>query len=166
MVTAVSDAISSKKNINIYDGVIYSYSLEKQSLEGDDGITILGGVAILVSDGDGKSLESDHGTIRLNGGTIVNAGAVDLNLTNSLQGYLKCGNVSANTILSISNTSNLLTVGFISDYYHIVLSTPEMVKNEELNVYLGGNINGNNFYGLYYTGIYTQGTLKDTLIVQ
>ncbi len=164
VIESTNDAISAKGEIKIENGFYYLNSLEKQTLEGDLGVNIHGGTLVLLSDGTTESIKSDYNYISFKGGKIVSAGALDINLTNSTQGYLKCGEVSENEIINIMDDYSLIIVGFLRSYNHVVISTPNIEIGNTYELLSGGTIQGNNFYGLFYSGNYLDGTIKKNII--
>ncbi len=165
-INSTDDAISSDAFIHVTDGMFYLHSLEKQALDGDLSVMIEGGTMILLSDGDTASIESDEADIILNGGTLVAAGPIDLIIDQATQGYIKYGVVQENEIVHVQGSTGLLSVAFLQSYNHVILSTPEMNVGDTIDVYSGGGIQGNNFYGLYFTGTYAGGSKTTTLVVE
>jgi hypothetical protein len=163
IVSSVGDAISAAKEITIRNGMYYLTSSEKQPLDGTQGVNIMGGTVILVSQGDEPSIKSNDGSIIFNGGTIVAVGAIDVVVTESSQGYLKYGNVIKNEILHIQGESMLMTIAFLESYNHVIVSSAQMTSGDAYEIYTGGTIQGDNFYGLYFEGTYENGTRKKTI---
>jgi len=165
-IESIDDAISADRSVFINDGIFFFHSQEHQTLDGDISVVFTGGISVLYTDGDTEAIESDDGTISINGGTVISAGGVDSNLGPSSQGYLKYGNVSEDEVLDLQYGSSVITIAFIQEFNHVILSTPEMVEGSTLDVYTGGTITGTNFYGLFLTGSYSGGTLSERLIVE
>jgi hypothetical protein len=166
IITSIDDAISSDGSIYLDGGVHYLHSTEKQSLDGDIRVEIAGGISVLLSDGDTASIESDEGYIAILGGTVIAAGPVDIDISDSTQGYIKYGSVIENQILNVQDSSSILTIAFIADYTHVILSTPEMEVGDSLDIYHNGGIIGNNFYGIYTSGTYSNGELSGSYPVE
>lgn len=166
IINSLDDAVSAVGEVRILDGIYLLHSVDKQTLDGDLGVTIEGGMLVLLADGDTDAIESDASQIELNGGTIVIAGPDNMDLSASQQGYLICDSVAAETTLDIRSTSSLLTVVFLLPYDYVVVSTPDFSVGSALDLYSGGVADGDNFYGLYINGTYTDGEYVDTIIVE
>lgn len=158
------DSIASKGSSTIVDGVYSFISAEKQVIDSDMGVTILGGQLVLLTNGDEHVIKSDEGAILFNGGTIVAAGAYDIHLLNSTQGYIKCGYVQENELLDVRNNGSLMTIGFINQYNHVVISSDVIETGVSYELYAGGSIEGDNLFGLFINGTYSEGVLKGSVI--
>lgn len=154
------DSVSAKGLIQVMDGLYYFHSLEKQTLDGDLGVHILGGTLVLLSDGSEYALKSNEGALQLNGGTILIAGALDVSIDEADQGYIKLGNISQNEVIHVMRDGFNLYLGFINSYAHVIISSVDMIPASSYQIYSGGTHNGNNFYGFYVDGTYQNGTLK------
>ncbi len=165
-VHSTGDGLFAKGRIALMGGYLYAHSAEKQSLDGDQGIELSGGIAILQSDGTEPALKSDDDQIIIKGGTIVIAGAVDLMIQSEGQGYLKCGTVSENEIIDIRGQNSLLSTGFIRAYHHVVISTPEIRQGTSYDLYTGGSFSGDHVYGLLINGTYQGGSLRQTIVAR
>jgi hypothetical protein len=163
IISSRGDAVFSHKNIIIEEGYFYFTSLEKQALDARLDIQINGGTSLLYSNSDEVALESKDGKIIFNGGTAIVAGALDFNIESSSTGYLKLGSVQANEIIQIKKENELLTIGFLNTYNHIMVSTNEINPGVKYDLYTSGQIQGNNFYGLFISGTYSNGILKKTI---
>jgi hypothetical protein len=159
-INSIGDAVSAEGIIEIVDGMYYFHSAEKQTVDGDNGVHFIGGTSIHISDGTEYALKSNDGDIFINGGTVIIAGALDININDSQQGYLKLGNIQKNEILQIKDENSLMVVAFINAYTHVILSSSNIISNNEYHIYTGGYIEGNNFYGFYMNGSYEEGYLR------
>lgn len=165
IIESLDDAISSDARLSINGGVHSLKSIEKQALDGDEYVKITGGISMLLAGGFTASIESDEGIISIDGGTVVTAGPTVLDLSNSTQGYVGYVGVQENDTLQLKQDSTLLTVGFLTDYTYVVMSTPEMIPGEDVELYSNGSISGDNFYGIFEDAIFSNGELIETLII-
>jgi hypothetical protein len=157
------DSVFAQGHIRVEDGMYFFNSQRKQVLDGQMGVSIIDGTLLLYSEGNEAALQSKDGQIVFEGGTIIVAGAIDLNVSASTQGYVKIGNVQKNEIIQLKNQSSILIAGFLNPYNHIIISTQEINPGDTYEIYSSGQIQGNNFYGLYLSGSYLNGSVKKTV---
>lgn len=158
------DSVSAKGLTQVIDGLYYFHSLDKQTLDSDLGVHILGGILILLSDGSEFALKSNEGDLLMNGGTVIVAGALDIMIDEATNGYIKLGNIKQNEVIHIMRDGFNLYMGFISAYAHVIISSDDMIPSSSYQVYKGGTHNGNNFHGFYVDGTYQNGTLEAEVI--
>jgi hypothetical protein len=154
------DAVFAHHIITIVEGLHYISSLNKQVLDGRLGVLITGGTSLLYSLSNEVALQSREGQIAFSGGTVVVAGALDIMLQTTSQGYLKIGNIQKNEIIQVKKEAAMITVGFLDAFSHVIISTQAINPDVAYDLYSSGQIQGNNFYGLFLSGIYSNGTLK------
>jgi len=165
IVETVDDAVSAVGSIYIVDGLYYFHSTDKQSLDGDITVTIEGGMLVLYSGGDTAVIESDEGDILFQGGIIVAAGPTNFSIGPSQQGYVNCGPVAVLETLNLRDESTIRSIGFLTAYNTVVVSTPELISGASIDLYSGGAQTGNNFFGLYTSGTYQGGSRIKSLQV-
>ncbi len=163
MISSQGDAISAEKNVTIFNGIYFLNSLEKQAIDGNLGVLFLGGQTLLFSDGNEVVAKSNQGTIEIQEGTVLMAGAIDLQLTSTYQGYLKCGSVKDFEIIDIRDDESIETIAFLKEYNHVIFSSPNIQKNNSYDIYNGGSITGHNFYGYFISGSYSGGVFKNSV---
>jgi len=163
-ITSTGDSVFAQGQINIEDGMYFFNSQNKQVLDGQEGVSILGGTLLLFSNGNEAALQSKDGQLVFDGGVIIVAGATDLDVSNSTQGYVKLGNVQKNEVIQLKNQSSILIAGFLNSYNHIIISTQEINPGDTYELHSSGHIQGNNFFGLFVSGTYSSGSLKKTVI--
>jgi hypothetical protein len=157
------DSVFAQGEILIENGMYFLNSQEKQALDGQKGVHILEGTLLLYSEGTEAALQSKDGEIVFDGGTIIVAGAIDLDVSSSNQGYIKIGSVQKNEIIQLKNQSSIIIVGFLSTYNHVIISTHEINPGDTYELHSSGHIQGNNFYGLFLSGSYSNGSIKKSV---
>jgi hypothetical protein len=159
-VISQGDAVFAHHTITIENGLHYLNSLDKQVLDGRLAVSISGGTSLLYSFGSEVALQSREGQIAFSGGTVVVAGALDIMLQTTSQGYLKIGNIEKNEIIQLKKETAIITIGFLNAFSHVIISTQEINPGVAYDLYSSGHIQGNNFYGLFQSGNYTNAAHK------
>ncbi|PZD95721.1 dockerin type 1 [Paenibacillus sambharensis] len=116
--------------------------------------------------GSGNSALDYDGVFEVSGGTLIAAGSSGMTQAPSegssqysvLMSFTQMQ--AAGTIVHVQNASGeaVFTFAPAKDYQSIVISSPELSKDETYTLYTGGSASGNAADGLYAEGTYQQGT--------
>ena len=171
-VTSKDDGLNANNDnisiITINDGYLY-IAAGGDGIDSNGALTINGGTVITLSsltDANG-GLDAD-GEVLINGGTVIATGErLSTPTTNSSQQsvIVDFGSTQqAGTLVSIQQEEKqLLNFAPALAYRSLLFSSADLEEDISYQVYSGGSATGENADGVYGTGSYSEGTLKETV---
>lgn len=136
-------------------------------------IEMTGGVVLINGPTESMNGALDHAGFSMSGGYLVAAGSAGMaqspgetSSQYSVMIYLT-STQPAGTLIHIQNSAGeeILTFAPSKQYQSVVFSSPDLVRNETYQIYIGGRSSGTEQNGLIQGGIYTPGTLHASFTV-
>ncbi len=153
-------------SLNINGGYIYVES-GGDGLDANGSIYMSNGTVVVNGPTSNFNASIDYdGAFKMTGGFLVAAGSAgmaqspDTSSTQNSAVISFTETMSAGTIFNIQTAEGkqLLTIKPSRDYQTVVVSSPELIKGTNYDIYYGGSSTGTEKNGLYTGGTYTVGT--------
>lgn len=161
MVKSYDDGINAKSDITINGGKIYTYGTNNDGMDSNGTITMKGGLVIGVgSNAPETGIDVDNSSNwKINGGTMIGFGGSMMASPSSASGQCMLVynglSVTAGQEVTLLDSSNNVIVSFeyplTKSGATLLLSCPEIVKNNTYKVWQGGTISNPTDEWLYWS---------------
>lgn len=154
--------------LSVNGGTSYIYA-DGDGIDSNGNIVMSGGTLIVFGPASSGNGAIDYGdgncNMTISGGLLLAVGSSGM--ADSATGigqqviYANTGNIQANTVVGITDSSGNLILAFKTPklIQNIVFSSPSLVNGEKYSVYSGGSSDGELINNVYINGAYTVGTL-------